>query len=175
MIELKSKREIQLIQEAGEIIHKVFQAVRPALAEGVTSESLDALAEKIIRENGGEPAFKGYRDFPKTACISINEEVVHGIPDKRKFRSGDIVSFDIGVKWEGFFADAARTWAVGTVSEEKRRLIDTAKESLEVVLRAYQRGWRIGTLHPSSRFGIKLARLTSLPGWPGRLGSNNAM
>ncbi len=146
MIELKSKREIQLIREAGDIIRKVFEAVKPSVAEGVTTEALDILAEKVIRENGGEPAFKGYRDFPKTACISINEEVVHGIPDKRALKAGDIVSFDIGVKWKGFFADAARTWAVGAVAEDKKRLIDTAKESLGVVLRAYQPGWRIGDL-----------------------------
>lgn len=146
MIELKSKREIQLIREAGDIIRKVFKAVEPAVVEGATTESLDVLAEKVIRENGGESAFKGYRDFPKTACISINEEVVHGIPDKRELKAGDIVSFDIGVKWKGFFADAARTWSVGAVTEDKRRLIDTAKEALEIALRAYQPGWRIGDL-----------------------------
>ena len=146
MIELKSKREIQLIQEGGEILQKVFKAVKPALVEGVTTEELDGIAEKVIRVNGGEPAFKGYRDFPKTSCISVNEEVVHGIPDKRKLLLGDIVSFDIGVRWKGFNADAARTWSVGPVSEEKNRLIDTAREALEVVLRAYQPGWRIGDL-----------------------------
>ncbi len=146
MIVFKSKREIQLIREAGEIIHKVFEVVKPAIAVGATTESLDALAEKVILENGGAPAFKGYRNFPKTACISINEEVVHGIPKGRRLKAEDIVSFDIGVKWKGFFADAARTWAVGAVPEDKRRLIDTAKEALDVVLRAYQPGWRIGDL-----------------------------
>lgn len=146
MIELKSKREIQLIREAGEIIRKVFKIIKPAVIAGITTEALDALAEKVIRENGGEAAFKGYRNFPKTACISINEEVVHGIPGKRKLQDGDIVSFDIGVKWKGFFADAARTWPVGPVNEEKKRLIDTSREALEVALRAYQVGWRIGDL-----------------------------
>lgn len=146
MIEFKSKREIQLIREAGDILRKVFEAVKPAVAQGVTTDFLDALAEKVILASGGIPAFKGYRDFPKTACISVNEEVVHGIPDKRELQAGDIVSFDIGVKWKGFYADAARTWAVGAVSEDKQRLIDTAEEALNVLLRAYQPGWRIGDL-----------------------------
>lgn len=146
MIELKSKREIQLIQEAGKILREVFEAVKPAIAVGVTTEALDVIAEKVILENGGEPAFKGYRDFPKTACISVNEEVVHGIPGARKLKDGDIVSFDIGVKWKGFFADAARTWTVGRVNGPKQSLIDTASEALRVALGAYRSGWRVGDL-----------------------------
>jgi methionyl aminopeptidase len=144
MIELKSKREIQLMREAGEILKKVFVAVKPLVAEGITTDMLDAVAEKVIREQGGEPAFKNYRGFPKTACISINEEVVHGIPDLRQLQKGDVVSFDIGVKWNGFYADAARTWQVGPVDPKKQALIDTAKYSLETALAAYQTGWRIG-------------------------------
>ena len=97
MIELKSKREIQLILEAGKILKKAFLAVKPMIAEGVTTEALDRAAEKAIVENGGEPAFKGYRGFPKAACVSINEAVVHGIPGARRLKDGDIVSFDIGV------------------------------------------------------------------------------
>ncbi|MBU9889964.1 MAG: type I methionyl aminopeptidase [Candidatus Omnitrophica bacterium] len=146
MIELKSKREIELIREAGEIIRKVFETVRPAVAEGVSTATLDALAEKVILENGGTPAFKGYRDYPKTACISVNEEVVHGIPGERKLKNGDVVSFDVGVRWKGFCADAARTWAVGLADEETQRLICTARGSLEAFLRAYRPGWRIGDL-----------------------------
>ncbi len=146
MIELKSKREIQLIGEAGKIIQKVFQAVKPAVAEGVTTEELDAVAEKVILEHGGEPAFKGYRDFPKTACISINEEVVHGIPDDRRLRTGDIISFDVGVKWKGFFADAARTWGVGKIEPQKTKLIQAAQEALKEALKAYRTDCRIGDL-----------------------------
>ncbi|HOW58533.1 MAG TPA: type I methionyl aminopeptidase [Candidatus Omnitrophota bacterium] len=146
MIELKSKREIQLIQESGEIIRKVMKAVKPVVVEGVTAEELDAIAERVILENGGEPAFKGYRGFPKTACISLNEVVVHGIPDKRRLKKGDIVSFDVGVKKNGFFADSARTWLVGTMDEKKQKLIDTAKEALDAALAVYQPDWRIGDL-----------------------------
>ena len=146
MIELKSKREIQLMQEAGGILKKVFSVVKPLVAEGITTEELDAASEKVIRENGGEPAFKGYRGFPKTACISLNEAVVHGIPSARRLKKGDIVSFDIGVKWKGFYADAARTWQVDTDDPAKKALIDTAKQSLRKALAAYQPGWRIGDI-----------------------------
>lgn len=146
MIDLKSKREIQLILEAGKILKKVFLAVKPMILQGVATEMLDRAAEKVILENGGEPAFKGYRGFPKTACISINEAVVHGIPGARCLKNGDLVSFDIGVKWNGFCADAARTWQVGAVDPKKRALIDAAKGSLDAALAAYQPGWRIGDI-----------------------------
>lgn len=146
MIELKSKREIQLMQEGGKILKKVFSAVRPMIVEGITTEMIDAVAEKVIREHGGDPAFKGYRGFPKTACISLNEAVVHGIPDSRQLKDGDVLSFDVGVKLNGFCADAARTWLVGAVDPKKQALIDTAKHSLETALAAYQTGWRIGDL-----------------------------
>ena len=146
MIELKSKREIQLIREAGNILKKVFLAVKPMIVEGVTTEALDRAAEKVILGNGGEPAFKGYRGFPKAACISINEAVVHGIPDARRLKDGDVVSFDIGVKWNGFYADAARTWHVGAADPKKQALINAAKDSLDAALAAYQPGWRIGDI-----------------------------
>jgi len=146
MIELKSKREIQLILEAGKILKKVFLFVKPMIAQGITTEALDRAAEKVIVENGGEPAFKGYRGFPKAACISINEAVVHGIPGARRLKDGDIVSFDIGVKWNGFYADAARTWQVGVADPKKQALIHAAKGSFDAALAAYQPGWRIGDI-----------------------------
>ncbi len=114
--------------------------------EGVTTAALDSAAEKVILENAGEPAFKGYRGFPKTACISLNEAVVHGIPGARCLKKGDIISFDVGVKMKGFYADAARTWQVGTSDPVKQALIDAAKGSLDGALAAYQPGWRIGDL-----------------------------
>lgn len=146
MIELKSKREVQLIREAGEILKKVFVAVKPMIIEGITTEALDVAAEKVIRDHGGEPAFKGYRGFPKTACISLNEAVVHGIPSARRLKKGDVVSFDVGVKRNGFYADAARTWQVVTNDPKKQALIDTAKQSLGTALAAFQPGWRIGDI-----------------------------
>lgn len=144
MIELKSKREIKLLQEAGKILMKVFEAVRPMMVAGVSTNEIDRAAEKVILEHGGKPAFKGYHGYPKTACISINEAVVHGIPDARRLNDGDVVSFDIGVKWQGFYADSARTWLVGPADAAKQALIDAARESLDTALAAYKPGWRIG-------------------------------
>lgn len=146
MISLKSKREIEIIRQAAEILKKVFLAVEPAVKAGVMTDELDQIAAKVIRENKGEPAFKGYRGFPKVACISVNEEVVHGIPGKRKLQAGDLVSFDIGAKVDGFYADAARTWAVGEVSGIKKKLMETAKASLYAGLESYRPGCRIGDL-----------------------------
>ena len=149
MISLKSKREIQIIQTAAEILKKVFIKVEAAVEAGVTTDQLDAIAEQVIQSEGGEPAFKGYRGFPKTACISINEQVVHGIPGPLKMKDGDIVSFDIGAKVEGYYADAARTWPVGKVSPGKIRLIETARDAFEAGLKAYRPGCRIGDLSES--------------------------
>ncbi|OGW72325.1 MAG: type I methionyl aminopeptidase [Omnitrophica bacterium GWA2_52_12] len=146
MISLKSQREIEIIRRAAEILKQVFRDVKPAVVPGATTDDLDAIAEKTIRKAGGEPAFKGYRGFPKTACISVNEEVVHGIPGKRKLREGDVVSFDIGARVDGYYADSARTWPAGKVSEDVARLIATAKDSLMAGLDAYKPGARIGDL-----------------------------
>ncbi len=146
MISLKSKREIEIIRQAAEILKQVFVKVQPAVVPGVTTEELDRIAETTIHQAGGQPAFKGYRGFPKTACISVNEEVVHGIPGPRRLKKGDLVSLDIGTKVDGYFADAARTWPVGEIDEKKRVLIDTAREALEAGLAAYKSGSRIGDL-----------------------------
>lgn len=146
MISLKSKREIQTIREAAEILKKIFVRVKPEVQAGVTTDDLDKIAETVILECGGEPAFKGYRGFPKTACISLNEEVVHGIPGNRKLKQGDMVSFDIGSKVGGYYADAARTWVVGEPTEVQKKLVDAARGSLLAGLKSYRAGCRIGDL-----------------------------
>lgn len=146
MISLKSKREIEIIREASEVLKKVFKAVQQEVKAGVTTDYLDSIAEKVIRQAGAEPAFKGYRGFPKTACISVNEEVVHGIPGPRKLNEGDLISFDIGSKVNGYYADAARSWGVGKVTPAVQKLIDAARGSFEAGLNAYKPGCRIGDM-----------------------------
>lgn len=146
MISLKSKNEIETIAEASRILKEVFREVEKAVRPGMMTEDLDQIAEEVIRKEGGLPAFKGYRGFPKTACISVNEQVVHGIPGPRKLLEGDILSFDIGAKVEGYFADAARTWPIGNVPEKVKKLIDTARLSFQAGLEAYQPGCRIGDI-----------------------------
>lgn len=146
MISLKSKREIEIMAAAGQILKTVFEKTHPEIKPGISTKALDEIAEKTIVDAGGAPAFKGYRGFPATACISVNEEVVHGIPSDRVLKEGDIVTIDCGVGLKGYFVDAARTWAVGRVSEARQRLIASAKGSFEAGLKAYRPGGRIGDM-----------------------------
>ncbi|MSR77018.1 MAG: type I methionyl aminopeptidase [Candidatus Omnitrophica bacterium] len=155
MISLKSSREIGIIRQAAEVLKRIFIEVEQVIAPGVTTDTLDQIAEKIIVGAGAIPAFKGYRGYPKTACISVNQEVVHGIPGSRKLREGDIVSFDIGAKIDGYYADAARTWPVGTISAERMKLLRSAQKSFEAALKAYKSGARIGDLSAAIQASIE--------------------
>lgn len=147
MIRLKSKREIEIMQEAGRVLRRVFDKLKPAVQPGVPTADLDRLAEEAILKEGGQPAFKGYRGFPRTLCVSVNEEVVHGIPSKRKLKAGDLVSLDLGAKVQGYYADAARSWAVGRPSAEVDRLIRAARDSFLAGMEAVRLpGKRIGDL-----------------------------
>src|SRR5688572_8685624 len=132
MIILKSKREIEKMAVACHIVAEVLQEIVHAARPGVTTLELDALAEQGIKTLGGTPAFKGYRGFPSTLCVSINEQVVHGIPSKRRLRAGDIVGLDLGAKWEGYYGDAAVTVPVSQIPPETECLIATAREALSV-------------------------------------------
>ena len=133
-IVLKTPQEIESIREAGRILYGCLQIVRQAAVERVRTRELDAIAEEYIRARGGKPAFKGYRGFPATLCISVNDRVVHGIPDHTRFAEGDVVSVDGGCyvmdggsQWHG---DSAFTVIVGEGSEEDRALVDATEESL---------------------------------------------
>ena len=130
MTSLKSAREIDLMRKAGEIVGQVLQLLRENAKPGVSTAELDELAAEYTRSKGAVCAFKGYRGFPGSACISINEEVVHGIPGKRKIAEGDLVSIDFGVKLRNYYGDAATTVMVGEVSDEARKLTQVTEESL---------------------------------------------
>lgn len=129
-IKLKSEREIEAIQQAGRILKGALALAEERCVPGVTTVELDRAAEEYIRSQGAQPAFKGYRGFPGTLCISVNEEVVHGIPGRRKIREGDIVSLDCGVIWDGYIADSAVTIPVGPVADDIRKLLDVTREAL---------------------------------------------
>ena len=135
-ITVKAPREISLMREAGRIIAEAKLAVKNALAPGVTSAEMDALAEEIIKKRGAIPSFKGYQPaphmppFPATICFSFNEEIVHGIPSDRKMQDGDIVSVDFGAIVEGYNGDSAFTAGVGLVTDTAQKLIDVTAESL---------------------------------------------
>ena len=135
MIFFKSLEEIELIRESSRIVADVLKLVGALVRPGVTTLELDRTAEEYIRSRGGEPAFKGYgwdksNLFPATLCISIDEEVVHGIPSKRVLKDGDLLSIDVGTKKNGFYGDGAWSYAVGDVSDEKMRLMRVTEESL---------------------------------------------
>ncbi len=131
MIELKTIEEINRMRKAGTVVGKLLSFLAARVAPGMRTKALDEAAVKFIRANGAEPAFLGYRGFPATICVSVNEEVVHGIPGDRIINDGDIVSIDAGAKVDGFYADAAITVAVGRIPSPVHRLVEVTKRSLE--------------------------------------------
>ncbi|MGD0915323.1 MAG: type I methionyl aminopeptidase [Thermodesulfobacteriota bacterium] len=143
MIILKSSREIEHLKKSNSIVAEVFQELRGAVVPGITTKELDHLAEKAILSKGAIPAFKGYRGFPATLCISINEEVVHGIPSQRRLKEGDIVSLDVGVNLNGYFGDAAITLPVGEVDDAARRLLDVTEKALYIGIEQAKIGNRL--------------------------------
>lgn len=135
MIVIKSQKEIDLMKKAGEIVATVLRELEEEIKPGVTTKELDRIAEDIIRKMGAIPSFKGYKGiqgaiaFPASICASINNEVIHGIPCERKLEAGDIISIDVGAYIDGFHGDAARTYPVGSISEQAEKLIRVTRES----------------------------------------------
>ncbi len=147
MIVLKTGRELKIMREACRISAAALQIIGNAVEPGVTTLELDLLAEKFIRSQGAVPNFKNYQGYPATACISINNEVIHGIPSKkRKLVAGDVVSVDLGAMYDGYHGDNAATFACGDVSQEAKRLMDTTRESLYEGISAACAGSRIGDI-----------------------------
>ncbi|MCQ2450693.1 MAG: type I methionyl aminopeptidase [Clostridia bacterium] len=147
MIVLKTERELSIMREACKISAQALKLVGSAVEPGITTGELDEMAEKFIRSKGAVPNFKNYQGYPATACISINNEVIHGIPSKnRKICAGDIVSVDLGAKFEGYHGDNAATFACGDVSPEAKRLMDVTKQSLFKGIAAARPGSRIGDI-----------------------------
>ena len=144
MIVKKSPEEIDRMAAAGDILVRTLALVEAKIRPGVTTAELDAAAERFIRSQGATPAFKGYRGFPGSLCISPNSMVVHGIPGSYKLRKGDILSVDCGVVLDGWVADAARTFAVGSISVVARKLLDTTRASLFDAAEQCRPGNRLG-------------------------------
>jgi methionyl aminopeptidase len=151
MIVLKSKNEIEKMAVACRIVAEVLEVLMHAVRPGVTTLELDTLAERNIRTRGGVPAFRGYRGFPNTLCVSINEQVVHGIPSKRRLRAGDIVGLDLGAKWKGYYGDAAVTIPVGQIPSETQNLLATAREALYIGIKEVSPGKHLPTSHMRSK------------------------
>ncbi|HHW98044.1 MAG TPA: type I methionyl aminopeptidase [Firmicutes bacterium] len=143
MITLKTERELKLMREAGRIVALALDEVAKAVAPGITTAELDAIAEKTIVSCGARPSFKGYNGFPASICASINHEVVHGIPGLKRLRDGDIISIDVGAEINGYHGDAARTFPVGIVSPLAQRLITITEEALAQGIAAFKPGGRL--------------------------------
>lgn len=163
MISLKNDREFDSMRRAGRVVAEVLAWAAENVKPGLTLAEIDAQADRIIRSRGALPEFKGYRGFPASTCLSVNEQVVHGIPGRRKLAEGDIVGIDVGARLEGFVGDAAITVPVGRVTPEAQRLIETCRECLERAVAVCRVGARLSEIgaavqgHAESR-GYSLVR-----------------
>jgi len=137
---LKTQGEIELMDEANRIVHEVLDGIAEQIRPGVTTQELDRKAELTIRSAGAVPAFLNYRGFPATLCTSINDVIVHGIPNDTPLAKGDIIGVDCGVLYKGYYGDAARTFAVGEVSEMAQELMTVTREALEMAVEQVQPG-----------------------------------
>ncbi len=146
MIYLKTKEEIKLIRESSLLVSKTLALVASKIQPEISTLELDRLAEAFIRNNGGVPAFLGFQGFPGTLCISVNDDVVHGIPSEYKIKDGDIVSVDCGVLKNGFYGDSCYTFQIGDVSEQKKLLCKITKEALTLGIEQAVEGNRLGTI-----------------------------
>jgi len=146
MIIIRTSDEIEKIRESSVIVADVLEAIRGEIKAGVTTRQLDVYAEELARQRGASPAFKGYRGYPYSLCISVNEVVVHGMPSERRLKEGDIVSLDFGVCYHGYYGDAAITVPVGKVSDEALRLMRITEEALYCGIEAAKPGNRLGDI-----------------------------
>ncbi|MFI3321935.1 MAG: M24 family metallopeptidase, partial [Rikenellaceae bacterium] len=144
MIELKNAEQVELLRENNLLVSKTLAYVGTLVAPGVTTKFLDEKAEEFIRSHGALPGFLGLYGFPASLCISVNEQVVHGIPSSYVFKEGDIVSVDCGTYMNGYYGDSAYTFAVGEVSDEVKKLLKVTKESLILGAQQAKAGARIG-------------------------------
>ncbi|WP_019244398.1 MULTISPECIES: type I methionyl aminopeptidase [Bacillus] len=146
MIICKTPREIEIMRHAGKIVALTHQELKKHIVPGITTKELDTIAENFIRKHDAIPSFKGYNGFRGSICASVNEELVHGIPGKRILKNGDIISVDIGAKYQGYHGDSAWTYAVGEIDEETQRLLDVTEESLYRGLEEAKPGVRLSNI-----------------------------
>lgn len=147
MIVIRSAEELSILREANRIVARILGELAEIIEPGVSTETLDDKAERMIREAGGKPAFKGYRGYPKAICASINEQVVHGIPAPDiVLKENDIISIDVGITYKGYVGDTAATYPVGEISDEKQRLIRVTRESLHEGIKQARAGMRLSDI-----------------------------
>jgi methionyl aminopeptidase len=146
VIAIRTPDEIEKLRRAGELVARVLDRVEEMITPGITTAELDAAARKLIESEGGRPAFLGYHGYPATLCVSINDEVVHGIPGDREIADGMLVSVDVGAVVEGYFGDSARTFGVGKVPADAQRLMRTTQDALAAAIRSARPGNRVGSI-----------------------------
>ena len=144
MITIKSEREIELMRKAGMLVSEMHKYIKPFIKEGITTRELDKLCEDFITSHDGVPSCKGYEGFPCALCTSVNEVVVHGIPNNRKLVNGDIITIDVVIGYKGYQGDAAWTYAVGEIDDDKKYLMEHTEKSLYEGLKMVKPGNRIG-------------------------------
>jgi methionyl aminopeptidase len=163
MVLIKTDDEIEKIRNSSLIVSKVLGEIAKLIKPGITTLELDKIAEEYIRDNGALPGFKGYRGFPSTLCTSINDVVVHGIPNNKPLENGDILSVDCGVLLDGYYGDSAYTFAVGEISEKNKQLLEVTKESLYKAIEQSIVGKRLGDVADAiqsyvEKFGYSVVR-----------------
>ena len=146
MIQVRTEEEIKKLRKSAQLLVKTFQAVESELAPGVPTERIDKMAEEVILSDGGKPAFKGYKGYPSSVCISIEQEVVHGMPGSRRLQEGELVSIDMGVILDGYYSDAAKTYGIGELLPEKQLLMDTTRTALHRGIRKCRQGNRLSDI-----------------------------
>lgn len=146
MIICKTPRELEIMKEAGRIVALTHQELQNHISPGISTMELDAVAENFIRSMDAAPSFKGYNGFPGSICVSVNEELVHGIPGSRTLKEGDIISIDIGAYYKGYHGDSAWTYPVGRIAPETEKLLDVTEESLYIGLNEAKPGERLSTI-----------------------------
>jgi methionyl aminopeptidase len=165
---VKSERELELMRSAGHIVAEVLDAMRDTARPGLTTAELDKVAEALIRKRGATPSFKGYHGFPASICVSINEEVVHGIPSrKRVLHDGDIVSVDVGTIYRGYQGDAAITLAIGEIPPQTQRLLDVTQVALAAGIQAARSGARLWDIIRAIENTVRVGGYDVLHGYQG--------
>ena len=132
MLDKKSKEEIKILRQGGKILHNILHTVAKKVDIGITGIELNNLAEEMIKKAGGKPAFKNYKGYPAGLCVSINQTVVHGIPNNTPFKNGDLIGLDLGMEYKGLFTDMAITVPVGEIDKQAKKLLDVTKKALEI-------------------------------------------
>jgi len=157
MIRIKTEKEIEGIRRASSILKWVFKKVEEVIEPGLVLKDLDKYIHDLIVSHGARPAFLGYKGFPASSCLSLNEEVVHGIPDERALKEGDLLKVDIGVELDGFYSDSARTYAIGEISEEGKRLMEVTLKALNEGIKMAREGNRVSDISHAIEKVVKKA------------------